>query len=215
MGAPVLTVAETDLIKVLDPAAAVTRASYSRMRRPWTPGYRAKAEAADAAVLAGFNAFHPDDGEHVNILQGVGAAAGATVPSYALPSGTELVLPETDTLTTALAYLDAVCLIYAPGDRNNAILVERVATDGADVTRQFWRIDDASTISIAYAYAAGPLYSDIPAGWCIEIQVPPAAGAEFGPANIWSPAAAGITVVDVKDFMAATTAAITLNRIFK
>lgn len=205
-----LTVAETDLIKVLDPAAVATRAAYSRMRRPWTPGYRAKAEAAGAAVLAGVNSYHPDDGAHVNRLVGAGAAAGASPATYDLPSGTELTLPTTSPLTTALAYLDAVCIIYAPDDRNNAILLERVATGGGNVARPFWRIDDADTISICYAYAAGPLYSDVPAGWTIEIQVPDSADV----ANLWSPAAAGTTVVDVRDFMAATTAAITLNRIF-
>ncbi len=81
-----LTVLDTDLIKKLVPAAVATRASYSRMRRPWTPGYRAKAVSAGAAVLAGFNAYHPGDTDHVAVLQGVGAAAGAAVPTYDLPT---------------------------------------------------------------------------------------------------------------------------------
>ncbi len=215
MTAPSLTVLAADLIKVLDPAAATTRASYSRMRRPWTAGYNARAEAMGAAVLAGFNSYHPNDADHVNVLQGAGATAGAAVPTYDLPSGSLLVLPTTTPLTTALAYLDAVCLIYPPGDRDNAILVERIATGGGDVTRQFWRINDVNTIAIAYAYAAGPLYSDVPAGWSIEIQVPAAAGTTYGPANLWSPSAAGITVVKLTDFMAATTSIVRLNRIFQ
>ncbi len=131
--------------------------------------------------------------------------------TYNLPTGSDLVLPTTTPLTTALAYLDAVCLVYAPGDRNNAVLLERVATGGSDVTRPFWRINDADTIAICYAYAAGPLYSDVPAGWTIEIQVPDAADL----ANLWSPSAADRTVIALRDFLAATTNPIRLNRIFQ
>jgi hypothetical protein len=213
--APALTVVQNDLIKVLDPAVATTRASYSRMRRPWTPGYSAKAVSPGAGVLTGVNSYHPNDAAHVNLLQGVGAAAGAAVPTYDLPVGSTLVLPTTTPLTTGLAYLDAICMIYAPGDRNNAILLERVATGGADITRPFWRINDANTFAIAAGYAAGPLYDDVPAGWTIEIQVPDAAGTTYGPSVMVTLAADLPQVVAVRDFMASTTAAIALNRIFR
>lgn len=211
---PALTVVNNDLIKSLDPAVATTRASYSRMRRPWTPGYQAKAASPGAGVLSGFNAFHPIDEDHVNILQGVGAADNAAPFSYDLPTGTSLVLPTTTPLTTGLAYLDAVCMIYAPGDRNNAVLLERVATGGADVTRPFWRVTDANTFAIGAGYTGG-LYNDVPAGWAIEIQIPPAAGQTDGPAVIVTLAADIDQVVAVRDFMAAAVAIVNLNRIFR
>jgi hypothetical protein len=185
------------------------------MRRPWTPGYQAEAVSPGAGVLSGFNAFHPDDQEHVNILQGVGATAIATAQVYTLPAGSELVLPVTTPLTAGLAYLDAVCMIYAPGDRNNAVLLERVATGGADLTRPFWRVDTATTFSICAGFTAGPLLDDVPAGWSIEIQIPPAAGQTDGPAVIVTLAANIPQVVAVRDFMAAATAAVALNRIFR
>jgi hypothetical protein len=185
------------------------------MRRPWTPGYQAKAGSPGAGVLSGFNAFHPNDNTKVNILQGNGATAIATAPVYTLPTGSTLVLPTTTPLTTGIAYLDAVCMIYAPGDRNNAVLLERVATGGADLTRPFWRVQTATTFSICAGFSAGPLLDDVPAGWSIEIQIPPAAGQTDGPSVIITLAAGIEQVVAVRDFMAAAVAAVNLNRIFR
>lgn len=213
-----LIIAENDAIKKLQPAAAATRASYSRMRRPWTPGYRALARADAAAKVAGFNSYHPGDTAHNVQLEGAGAAASATPASYDLPAAAAalITLPTTTPLTNCNAYLDAVCLIYAPYDRDNAILLERIATGGANVARSnWWRVTDANTISIVYTYAAGPLYSDIPFGWIIEIQVPTLTDIT----TLWEPTAADETVLKVTDFMAAGNTAETgnviLDRIFR
>lgn len=214
---PTLNVLETDLIKKLQPAAPATRASYSRMRRPWTPGYRAIAQADDATKLAGFNSYHPGENTlHTCSLQGAGAAAGASAPLYTLPTGATLVLPVTADITDAADYLDAVCVIYAPDDRDNAVLVPRVEFGGSDLTAQFWRVESATTFSLAYSYAAGPLYSDIPRGWTIELQVPAAADIQ----DLWDPAAADTTIVKLTDFMAAGVVGtsdgnILLNRVFR
>lgn len=218
MTAPFLNVLETDAIKKLQPAAASTRASYSRMRRPWTPGYRAKARADAAAKVAGFNSYHPGDTAHSVSLEGAGAAATSTPASYDLPAAAAalITLPTTTPLTNCSAYLDAVCLVYAPNDRDNAILLERIATGGGNVARSnWWRVTDANTISIVGTYAAGPLYGDIPFGYTIEIQVPAAADI----VTLWEPTGADETVVKVTDFMAAGNTAETgnviLDRIFR
>ncbi len=213
-----LIIAEIDAIKKLLPAAAATRASYSRMRRPWTPGYRAKARAAAAAKVSGFNAYHPNDSAHVVVLEGAGAAATSTPASYDLPAAAAalITLPTTTTLTDAPDYLNATCLIYGPNDRDNAILLERIGTSGGNVARSnWWRVTDANTISICATYASGPLYGDVPFGWTIEIQVPTASDIVL----LWEPAAADETVVKVTDFMAAgntaETGAVILDRIFR
>lgn len=215
MGA--LLTANIDLIKKLLPADPGTRASYSRMRRPWTPGYRAIARADAATKLAGFNSYHPGDNTlNTCSMTGRGAAANATPPLYTLPAAAELVLPVTADITDCVDYLDAVCVIYAPDDRDNAILVPRVEFGGADLLGMFWRVESATTFTLAYAYAAGPLYSDIPAGWTIELQVPITADIT----TLWEPGAADTTIASLTDFMAAGVVGsedgnIVLNRVFR
>ena len=210
-----LDVLETDLIKNLA-NTGVGRASYSRQRRPWSAGYRAKAVASAAAELKGFNSYGSEDTDHVIFMRGTGTAAAATPETYEMPAGSPL-LPTSD--ATAIIesenYANAVCLIYPPGERSNALLLERIGDGAADVTRQFWRIDADDTVSIAYTYAAGPLYGDVPAGWIIEIQVPTTADI----VTLTAPAGAATTVVPVTDFMVAggtgATGSFVLDRIFR
>lgn len=209
---PSLIIVENDLIKKLQPAAASTRASYSRMRRPWTPGYRALARSDAAAKVAGFNSYHPGDVTHSVEMQGAGATASATPAAYDIPAAAAALLsrtlPTTTPLTDAPDYLNAICLIYAPGDRDNAILLERIATGGANVARSnWWRVEDANTFSIVQTYAAGPLYGDVTFGWTIEIQLPTLTDIT----TLWEPTAADSTVLKVQDFMAAGNTAETGN----
>lgn len=208
-----LDVLETDLIKTLA-ASGLGRISYSRQRRPWSAGYRAKAVASAAAELKGFNSYGTEDTDHVILLRGQGRAAAATALVYDLPAGSPA-LPTDGTVVESEEYLNAVLLLYPPGERTNAIVIERIGTGVGDVTRQFWQVDDADTISIGYAYAAGPLYSDVPAGWIIEIQVPTTADI----VTLTEPAAAATTVVPVTDFMAAggtgATGTFVLDRIYR
>lgn len=204
---------DTDLIKNLANTGA-SRISYSRQRRPWTPGYRAKAVSSAAAELKGFPSYGSEDTDHVIFMRGQGRAAAAVPLTYDTPTGSPA-LPTNATIVESEEYLNAVLLVYPPGERTNAVLIERIGTGVADVTRPFWQVDDSNTISIGYTYAAGPLYADVPAGWIIEIQVPTPADIE----TLTAPAAAATTVVPVTDFMAAggtgATGSFVLNRIFR
>lgn len=210
-----LTVAPTDLIKILNPATATTRASFSRMRRPWLPGYNALAKASAAAIVSGVNAYHPNTAANVSRQGGAGAAAGASPFVYTLPTGAGITLPTSNAaaIVESAAYANAFCLIYPRNARGNAILLERIGTGGANVTRAFWRVETATTFTISYGYSAN--YLDLPVGWIAEIQIPTAADI----VTLWNPAAAGDTVVAVRDFMVsggtALTGAVTLNRVFR
>lgn len=44
-----------DLVKILDPGAPATRASFSKARKPWTPGYAAMYFTSAASQLTGVN----------------------------------------------------------------------------------------------------------------------------------------------------------------
>lgn len=216
-----LTAVPADLVKTLAPAAASTRASYSRMRRPWTPGYVARASADAAAKVAGFNSYHPSDSVHSVSLQGAGATATSTPALYTLPAAAVALLANagmrtTTPLTDAPDYLNTVCLIYAPLDRDNAIMLERIATGGGNVARSNWfRVESATTVSIVKTYAAGPLYGDVDFGWTIEIQIPVLTDIT----TLWEPTAAGVTALKLQDFLAAGNTAetgnVVLNRIFQ
>jgi hypothetical protein len=203
----------SDLVRVLDPAAATTRGSYSRMRRPWTPGYAARLDASAAGLLFGFDAYHPNDAEHVIRMQGLGQAPNAAPFLYTVPAGTLPQLPVTADVTEADDYLDCVALVYPNDSRSDSAdsMLERIATGGGNVTRAMFRVQSATTFNIAVSHGGG-LYSDVPPGWTIEIQVPPAS-AIVGMYDGTAP-----TAVFLKDFLAAggagKTGVLSLNRVF-
>lgn len=200
-----------DLLKTLNPAAASSRASYSRERRPWTPGYRAKLAASAAGLLAGVNAYHPKDHTKVVRMAGAGAANAATAFTYTLPSGVAFNLPTTADITEAGNYLNCLCLIYPGSAREEATLLERVATGAVDPTRAMFQVVTATTFQIASNYTGGN-YVDVPKGWMIEIQVPAAADI----VTLYD--AATPDVINVRDFMAAggagKTGVLSLDRVF-
>lgn len=50
-----IALANSDLVKILDPAAPATRATFGKARKPWTPGYAAMYLTSAAAQLTGVN----------------------------------------------------------------------------------------------------------------------------------------------------------------
>jgi hypothetical protein len=50
-----IVLSNPDLIKILDPGSVTTRASFSKARKPWTPGYAAQTALSAQARLVGVN----------------------------------------------------------------------------------------------------------------------------------------------------------------
>lgn len=210
--------ADSDLLRTLVPLTAAQRLTYSHGRKPWTPGYRARAYVrTDTGKLAGFDAYAIGDTDHVELLRGTGTAADSTGKAYDV---TGLTLPTDTDITDCEDYLNAVLMVYPSLERRGeAVVIERLAKDASlsGVTRPYWQVIDANTFKVGYAYASGPLYSDVPAGWVIEVIVPTAADIDVLVAG--STVAGNMSIVTVKDFMAAGVAGtddgvITLDRVF-
>lgn len=214
-----MPISAATLIQTLAPAAPDTRMSWSRGRRPWTPGYRAKARVdGDTGTLCGLNAYHPTDTDHVNIFRATGAAAAATGVAYDLASDSDLVLPEDTDISDAVDFLNCICIAYPSMDQRTTagVILPRLAKNAALGTGPFFRVTDANTFRVGYSYAAGPLFADVPAGWLIEVIVPTPADIQV---LLDAVADGNESVQDVCDFMAAGVVGtddgvINLNRIF-
>lgn len=208
-----LTVATSDLLKTLDPAAAATRAAYGKRRRPFVAGYKARYRAEGASIVYGVN----DPGSlstKCETLNGAGAADNASTFTYAVAT---LSMPTTTDLTDAADYLNAIMVAYRAGDEANAILVTRLAKDAAASTDNtpYWSVKDGNEIYTHYGYADGK-HVDWPVGWILRLIVP--VSADIGTALI-STTAVGEGVVTVRDFMAAgdrdQASAVILNRVMQ
>jgi hypothetical protein len=214
-----MPIAAATLLQSLAPAAPDTRLSWSRGRRPWTPGYRALARVAgDSGTLCGLNAYHPTDTDHVNIFRATGAAAAATGVAYTLASDSDLSLPTDTDITDAADFLNAICIAYPSADKRttDGIILPRLAAGASLGTGPFFRITDATHFRVGYSYAAGPLFADVPAGWLIEVIVPTLADIQVLLDGV---ADGNESVQDVCDFMCAGVVGtddgvVNLNRIF-
>lgn len=213
-------VTKQDLMRTLDPAAAETRIAYSWRTKPWTPGYRCRAEAEAAAGLYGFNYPGKVGISDVNErIIGAGAAAAASPFTYT----TTLTLPQTADITAAEDYLDAVLIGYPlPWEQNDGsgIIFDRIETGGSfpavgAITRPTFQITGANQITVAWGNDGGTNYVDIAKGYIMELIVPDSgAGAKIPVTELKEFAAAGQDVVDVTDFICADTATVNLDRIF-
>ncbi|MFM2055205.1 MAG: hypothetical protein RL456_3242 [Pseudomonadota bacterium] len=216
------------LLRNITPRSTVLpTAVYGRRQRPWCSGYNMRVSAEGAAKLAGVN--HPGESSPRTLrLRGAGAADGTGIPTYAvtLPSG--VTLPQTDAtdIQQAEAYLNAIVLVYAPGDRANAVVVPRFgvgASAPADNLGYGWKVKDADEIYVWSQYrTSGTLYSDVPAGYQIDLIIPPTAtagGKDDVPVVLKTWTAVAGDTARVCDFLAvgdgtnATTVA--CNRIFQ
>lgn len=205
-------VAATDLIKVLNPAAASTRAAYSAQRRPWLPGYAARYRAEGAALVYGVN--HPGylDATKVTRFSGAGATATTSPFAYTMPSGAPT-LPVTASLTEANDYLDAI--MVATSLDGTKTLVPRVAYGGSTLASAFWRVTSTTAIVTASGVSGGN-FTDWPAGTMLEIIVPAATDL----VKLVDASGAGeAAVLTLKDFLAAggsgKTSVVELNRVFQ
>lgn len=164
--------------QTVDPAAVATRAIWGRQRDQFSAGTLLRARSEGLAALV--TATHPGkyDATHVAFLRGAGAAGGASAYSYTMPA-TAPALPTTSDITTAANYANAVMLAYAPGDRENAVLVPRVATGGGNLAAgPFWRVTNATTISTVGGGSTGA-FTDWPADYVLEIVLPTNIAAAF------------------------------------
>ena len=207
-----MTIATSDLLKTLDPAALATRSSYSARRRPFVAGYAARYAAAGAGLVYGVN----DPGTLTvatnAVLHGASAATNATPFTYAIPAGTVTLPTETD-LTEADDYLSAIMVAYKKGDEANATVVRRIEKDGAALTDNlpWWKVATASTFITAYGYSS--THTDWQSNWILRIIVPVTANIT----KLVDVASAGEGILTVTDFMAAggsgKTSKVFVNRV--
>lgn len=187
----VMPAGPTLLISLTGHAAPLTRAFYSKRLRPFTPGYRLAVKAEGAAqTIIGINYPGPLPGPNLYRIVGRGQADAASPFSYdlnalgAIPTGANpLPTDNAAAILPASGYVDAIATFNNGTTRSRSGSttgpIERLGTGAANVTRQFWRVDSATTITVAFGYAGG-VYQDLPKGWIMEIVVPDAATVTAG-----------------------------------
>jgi len=208
-----ITLASSDLLKVLDPANAITRGCFSNRRRPWAAGYGIKAAAVGTTYVVGVN--HPGTLAATSVrvtLPGAGAAASATVFTYTVPSST-VTLPTDTSVVVGATYANAIMVAYIGGSKTGT-LVPRLGKDVANLTDgPFWRVETSTTIETVAGGTTGA-FTDWAVDDIIEIIVPAAADID-----VLADVVTGVeTVITSYDFMFAGTTAKAgiayLNRIF-
>lgn len=207
-----IVLASSDLLKVLDPAAASTRASFSQRRRPWSPGYGLKATAVGTTIVYGVN--HPGTLAAVTVrivVQGAGTAATTSPATYTVPTST-VTLPTDTSLTVGSTYANAIAVLYTQGNPQGTLL-PRVATSGGNPSSgAFWRCDSATVFAIATAKVASN-FTDMTTDQYVEIIIPSTTAT-----TVWDVATGVEGTIPAYDFLIAgstSKAGIAyLNRIF-
>jgi hypothetical protein len=197
----------------------ITRIGYAKRLRPFSAGYALVARSQGAQTFVGIN--HPGSipgggatgvpNRKLYRIVGNGAANSASPFSYdltalgAIPQFANGVvmnpLPTTNAagILPASGYANAIATVYADIAKQgeSASVVERIGTGGANVNRQFWRVDTGTTLTLAYGYTGGQ-FVDLPKGWVLEIVVPDAADITAGSTTLVADAD---TVVRSADFL--------------
>lgn len=181
---------DDNLLRTLDPAASDTRFGWARSLSPWTSGHRLLASAGGASKLAGLNEYPIGDGDHIEIVRGVGADPDAAGFAYEVEN---LTLPLTADISEPDDFLDAILLVYPSHDqRDSAVVLPRVEYGGTPPSGPYWMVTDTDEIELAYGWNSDDSeYLDAPIGSLIEVIVPTTADITV----LWTPATAGEAIV--------------------